>query len=184
MNVSLPKTVSVGGKSVPIRSDYRAALDICAALNDPELTDQDRAEIAIKIFYPRWWEITDYKEAVDRLLWFLSAGLEQDQRCKQPKLMDWEQDFPLVIAPINRVAGRDVRALPYLHWWTFIGFYMEIGECMLSTVVHIRRKLQKHQKLDKWEREFYNGNREIVDFRSSHLTDDEDAFLKQLLGGG
>lgn len=184
MNTSLPKTVSVGGKNVPIRSDYRAAIDICAALNDPELTDRDRAEVAVKIFYPKWEEITDYDEAVERLLWFLSVGLEQEQRRNQPKLMDWEQDFPLVIAPVNRVAGRDVRNVPYLHWWTFIGFYMEIGDCMFSTVVHIRDKLRKHQRLEKWEREFYDSNRELVDFRSSHLTDDEDAFLKQLLGGG
>ena len=97
---------------------------------------------------------------------------------------DGEQDFPMIIAPINRVAGRDVRALPYMHWWTFIGYYMEIGDCTFSTILDIRRKLRKHKKLEKWEREYYDENRELIDFKSAHLTDDEDEFIRQLMTGG
>ena len=103
---------------------------------------------------------------------------------QQPKQMDWEQDFPMIIAPINRVAGRDVRALPYMHWWTFIGYYMEIGDCTFSTILDIRRKLRKHKKLEKWEREYYDENRELIDFKSAHLTDNEDEFIRQLMTGG
>ena len=149
MNTGLPKAACIGGRCFRIRSDFRAILDICAALNDPELTDQDRAEVAVKIFYP-----------------------------------DWEQYFPMIIAPINRVAGQDVRALPYMHWWTFIGYYMEIGDCTFSTILDIRRKLRKHKELEKWEREYYNENRELIDFKSAHLTDDEDEFIRQLMTGG
>ena len=48
----------------------------------------------------------------------------------------------------------------------------------------IRRKLRKHKKLEKWEREYYDENRELIDFKSAHLTDDEDAFIRQLMTGG
>ena len=184
MNTSLPKALVVGGRSVPIRSDFRAVLDICAALNDPDLTDRDRSEVAVKIFYPRWWELTDYREAVERLLWFLSAGMEQEERKRAPKLMDWEHDFPMLVAPVNRVAGRDVRSLPYLHWWTFVGYYMEIGDCTFSTIISIRRKQQQHKPLEKWEKEFYSENREIVDLPAARFTADEDDFMKKLFGGG
>lgn len=185
MNTALPKTVEVDGRHVPIRSDFRAALDICAALNDPELTDRDRSEVAVKIFYPEWDRITNYQEAVERLLWFLSAGMDSDERKQQPpKLMDWAQDFKLIVAPVNRIAGRDVRELKYLHWWTFIGYYMEIGDCLFSTIVSIRRKKQQHKPLEKWEKEFYNENRELVDLPESRFTEAENAFMKNLFGGG
>ena len=168
MNTGLPKTACIGGRCFRIRSDFREILDICAALNDPELTDQDRAEVAVKIFYPDWDQITDMAAAVKFMLWFLDGGMDRGDQRPQPKQMDWEQDFPMIIAPINRVAGRDVRALPYMHWWTFIGYYMEIGDCTFSTILDIRRKLRKHKKLEKWE----------------HLTDDEDEFIRQLMTGG
>ena len=40
MEYTLPKTVFVGGREYSIRSDYRAILDICEALTDPELLKQ------------------------------------------------------------------------------------------------------------------------------------------------
>ena len=183
MNTDLPMAAPIGGRYFDIRSDFREILDICAAMNDPELTDQDRAEVTVKIFYPDWDQITDMDAAVKFMLWFLDGGMDRSQK-PQPKQMDWEQDFPLIVAPVNRLAGCDVRALPYLHWWTFIGYYMEIGECTFSTVLDIRRKLRKHKKLEKWEREYYDENREWIDFKSAHLTDDEDEFIRQLMGGG
>ena len=70
MNTGLPKTACIGGRCFRIRSDFREILDICAALNDPELTDQDRAEVAVKIFYPDWDQITDMAAAVKFMLWF------------------------------------------------------------------------------------------------------------------
>ena len=184
MNTGLPKAACIGGRCFRIRSDFREILDICAALNDPELTDQDRAEVAVKIFYPDWDQITDMAAAVKCMLWFLDGGVDRGDQRPQPKQMDWEQDFPMIIAPINRVAGQDVRALPYMHWWTFIGYYMEIGDCTFSTILDIRRKLRKHKKLEKWEREYYDENRELIDFKSAHLTDDEDEFIRQLMTGG
>ena len=53
MEYTLPKTVSVGGREYSIRSDYRAILDICEALTDPELTNEEKAEVlTLPIF--RW----------------------------------------------------------------------------------------------------------------------------------
>lgn len=108
MNTGLPKAACIGGRRFRIRSDFREILDICAALNDPDLTDQDRAEVAVKIFYPDWDQITDMAAAVKFMLWFLDGGVDRGDQRQQPKQMDWEQDFPMIIAPINRVAGRDV----------------------------------------------------------------------------
>lgn len=106
MNTGLPKAACIGGRRFRIRSDFREILDICAALNDPDLTDQDRAEVAVKIFYPDWDQITDMAAAVKFMLWFLDGGVDRGDQRQQPKQMDWEQDFPMIIAPINRVAGR------------------------------------------------------------------------------
>ena len=49
MEYTLPKTVIVGGREYSIRSDYRAILDICEALTDPELSSEERAELAAKL---------------------------------------------------------------------------------------------------------------------------------------
>ena len=87
----------------------------------------------------------------------------------------------MISADIIKVAGHDVRSDSFCHWWTFVSYFMRIGEGQLSTVVSIRDKLRKHKKLEKWEKEFYNQNRSKVDLKR-HYTEEEDELLKKLLG--
>lgn len=106
----LPESVEVGGSQYEIRSDFRAALDICAALNDPELDDQARAYVALYIFYPDLQSIPekDMEEAIDRCMWFINGGDGPQKTGKSPRLVDWEQDFTLIVGPVNRVLGREI----------------------------------------------------------------------------
>lgn len=56
----------------------------------------------------------------------------------------------------------EVRSVPYLHWWTFMGYFMEIGDGLVSQVWAIRQKRSKGKKLEKWEKEFERSNPELV----------------------
>lgn len=185
MNYNLPKSLDISGTPYAIRWDFRAALDICAALSDPELNDGERALAALMIFYPDYEQIPPehYEEAVRRCFWFLNCGEPERKNAPQPQLMDWEQDFPLIVAPVSRILGADVRGMEALHWWSFISAYMEIGECTFAYVVGIRKKRLKGQKLSKEERAFYQENQEIVDIKT-HYTSEEEAALALWGGAG
>lgn len=91
-------------------------------------------------------------------------------------LVDWAQDFQLIIAPINRIAGQEVRALDHVHWWTFLAWYMEIGDCLFAQVVRIRDKRARNRPLDKQDREFYRKNRDLIDLKANY-TDAEKNLL-------
>lgn len=177
MNYSLPTEIEINGVFYPIRNngDYRVILDVLAALNDSELDDRQRAGCALFIFYENVDLIEDKQAAVDEMIRFISNGDENDGGASL-RLMDWEQDFRLIVSPVNRILGCEVRSVPYMHWWTFLSGYMEIGECTFSNVVNIRRKKQKGQRLEKWEEEFYRENRKMIDLPLK-LTPEEQAEL-------
>lgn len=182
MIYDLPTSVEVCGVSYPIRSDYRAALDICAALADPELDGKDKAFVALTIFYPNIDDIPEdgLQEALEQCLWFINCGAEKEQTRKSPKLMDWEQDFQYIVSPINRVIGREIRSMEYLHWWTFVSAYYELGDCLFAQIIRIRDLKARGKTLDKADREWYRKNRQMVDLRTTY-TEQEDAVLKQWL---
>ncbi len=71
-----------------------------------------------------------------------------------------------------------------MHWWTFIGYYMGIGESVFSEVINIRSKNQKHKKLEKNEKEFYSKNKDLVDLKVRYSKEEieEREKLKELLG--
>ena len=160
---TLPKTLEVGGKSYPIRYQYSAVLDILAAYEDPDLDDDEKTEILLTIMYPDYPGIPkEYlPEAVCAACDFIDCGQKDEGKAK-PKLVDWERDADIIIPAINKVAGREVRLDHDLHWWTFWGYFMSIGESLFSTVLHIRKKKSTGKKLDKWEEEFLKENRSLI----------------------
>lgn len=181
MNYNLPLSLEICGVEYEIRSDYRNVLDIYEALNDSELSEKERSFAALYILYPDFENMPPehYEEAAKKLLWFINCGQEDDNESKQPKLMDWEQDFPLIVAAINQMVGYDIRdPKVYMHFWTFISYYQDIKDCLFAQVVSIRYKLIKGKKLDKQEQEFLRHNRKLVEFKRKYTAADED-LLKQ-----
>ena len=51
MNFSLPKTVSIDGKELRIRYDFRVILEIITMLEDADLDGGDKTEALIEMFY-------------------------------------------------------------------------------------------------------------------------------------
>lgn len=175
MNTWLPKALELkDGNAYPIRWDFRAVLDLFEAMNDPDATDQERGYYLLVILYEDFEAIPKdlWEDAAEKGLWFLNGGSAAPQK-KTPKLMDWEQDFPIIIPAINRIAGCEVRELPSLHWWTFLGYYQEIGDCTFAQVVNIRNKQRRGKSLEKYEREYYERNRELVDMKQRRTTAEE-----------
>ncbi len=173
MIYDLPTSVEINGVTYKVQSDYRAILDICVALNDPELSQREKVIVLLDIFYHDSDTIPpeDYQEAVKKCFWFISCGNQEPDK-KMPHLVDWSKDFPIIVAPINRVIGKDVRSFEYLHWWTFVSYYLEIGNCLFAQVVRIRSLKAKGKPLDKADREFYRENRELIDLKTQY-TDKE-----------
>lgn len=179
----LPESVDVGGESYKIRTDYRAILDIIAALNDPELDDNDKAIILLNIFYLDSVP-TDVDNAIKMCFWFINGGEnQQNQEKKPPKLVDWEKDFRWIAAPINKSIGRDIRGPEPLHWWTFLSYYYEIGDCMFAQIVRIRDMQSRGKKLDKSDREWLRRNADLVRLDQRYTAEEED-LLAMWAGGG
>lgn len=186
MSYELPTSVTLGGAAYEIRSDYRAVIDIMTALSDAELTDQQRGYIVLDIFYPGFENMPEelYEDAVKQCFWFINGGEDKEEgKKKSPRLVDWEMDFSRIVGPVNRVMGTEVRAMPYLHWWSFLSAYMEIGDCLFAQIVNIRNKKARKEHLDKSEAKFYRENRQIIDIKSI-FTDVEQDILKEFAGEG
>ena len=165
---SLPTSIDVGGREYAIRTDYRAILDILAAENDPDLTAAEKAEVLLEILYEDRDSIpmSSEKEALEKGVRFIDYSINPEQTAKpQPRVMDWEQDAPLIIPAINKVAGKEIRSESYIHWWTFLGWYMEIGDGSFSQVLAIRQKKARGKKLEKYEQEFARMHPELVNLK-------------------
>lgn len=163
----LPTSLTVNGIEYKIRNrgDYRMVLDDFSILEDSSITQSERILSALIIFYEDFNSIDDIFalgediEPVTKAMFeFFNAGRPDGASNNNRKLIDWEKDHALIASAINNVAHKEVRAEEYIHWWTFMGYYMAIGESTLSTIVGIRDKILKGKHLEKWEKEFRREN--------------------------
>lgn len=169
---TLPRAAVLGGAEYAIHSDYRDVLTVIAWLTGAEGADLDEAGrwyVALCLFYPDFAALPPalHADAMRFLADFIAAGRAGPERTARPaaRLLDWQQDAPLIAAGVDRAAGRDVRSLPYLHWWSFLAFFDAIGDGPLCTVVSIRDKLRRGKKLEPWEQDYYRANRAQIDLR-------------------
>lgn len=194
---ALPEVLTVGGEDYPIRTDYRNVLQVFEAFQDPELTQEEKWIVAIYLLFENFscdddvleaaQDGFDLGKAMKQISWFISAGQPEKQVLEQPTY-NWTQDEQMIFSAVNKVAGRETRELEYLHWWTFLGYFNEVGEGTFSFVVGIRHKLNKGKKLEKHEKEFLSHNKELVQLKkplTKEEQEQEDAYnalLDEVLG--
>ena len=185
----LPKSLLVNGKEQPIRWEYTAVLDAISALNNPELQDSEKVYAFLYILYENFDDLTseDYVPAFEAGLNFVNNDAQPDKK-QQLKMVDFEQDYRIMIPAINRVAGKEIRAEEDIHWWTFLGWFMEIGECTYATVLTIRSKKARGKRLEPYEKEFYEENKDLVQIKprlseeERRKLEEDEALLRELLG--
>lgn len=185
MIYDLPETVEFGGREWRINTDFRDVLNILTAFEDPELTNEEKAYVCLYNIYPEFEKIPKslVQQAYDAAIEFIDHGHPDDKKPSK-KTMDWEQDAPLIFPAVNRVAGFETRSADYIHWWTFMGYFMEIKDSTYSTVLSLRQKKARGKKLEKYEQEYWKNNRGICELRRKETEEDkeEKARLEAILG--
>lgn len=185
----LPMTLVIAEREYPIQTDYRNILPILQAANDPDCSPREQLYIMLKRIYREQLDVIPkehQEEAAKQAQWFIDCGRTDENRNKPPvRLIDWEQDEPLIFPAVNKVAGTEIRSASYIHWWTFMGYFMEVGgDGLLSTVLGIRQKNAKRKKLEKHEMEFYRNNKAMCDIKKRYSAEEQAEIdrLKKLFG--
>lgn len=168
-------------------------LDCFEELRSTELDDIGRILSSLVIFYDEMTDPNDlfdvfgddYQEAVEKMFLFFNCGQPEFGNRTNYVLVDWEKDAQLIAGAINNVAGKEIRALEYLHWWTFLGYYAEINHSAWNSIVAIRYKMKAGKSLEKEEARFKRENPQYFVWDSSTLEDKKaNEWLNNILDRG
>ena len=164
-------------------------LDCFCVLNDIELDEKERVIACLMIFYEDFNDVEsvlslgedELTSLIESAFSFFNCGQKHAAGETHYKTIDWEQDSQLISSAVNKVAGKEIRAEQYVHWWTFMGYFNAVGESALATVVGIRDKIVKGKKLEKYEQRFRQDNPQyfVWDKRTVQQKED-DELINQL----
>lgn len=185
----IPTSIELDGRQFSIRNngDFRVILDCFQALGDIELDARERLLAALIIFYEDLNTIEDVEalpdleKATEEMYKFFNCGKINVTAPSPGKLVDWELDSQLISSAVNKVCGFEIRSAPYIHWWTFMGYYTAIGECPFSTIIGIRNKMLRGKKLEKYEQQYKRENPQYFTWNSQTVEKSEaDKLVKEL----
>ena len=170
------------------------------------MSEDEQVLASLLIFYNEFNDIDDVprdkeilQPLIEEMYKFFNCGIVEESTQQLPQLINWETDAQLIASAINKVAGKEIRVPEnvlytdtgkikpeyYIHWWTFMGYYTAIGQSALSTVVSIRYKTLRGDKLEKWERKFKAENPEYFKWNPKTLEEQElDKLAKQMWNSG
>lgn len=134
-----PEYAKIGDKLYKIDTDFKTAIK-CQSIAQSNINDGERALAIIYLLFgdegldnPQ-----DYKELLQKGIYFLSCGKEVEKNNSQPD-MDFEQDEAYIKASFYTDYGIPDIYNTNMHWWEFIDLMNGLKEdCVLNRVREIR----------------------------------------------
>ena len=161
----LPDGVQVDGERYCIATDHRTGLLFEQMLVDPDLTDDEKVQCALELYYgdsvPR-----NIEDALEALLWFYRCGAPKPPQPRRSprnqggsgrpeKILDYAYDAPYIYAAFLAQYGVDLNAQNNLHWWKFSAMLDGLKEDQVICKIMSYRALNLRDIKDKDERARY-----------------------------
>ena len=135
--MTYPEYARIGDKTVKLRTDYRVALRCFSAVNDPDISDGERALAVIWLLFGQLPD-GDLQPYLDKARLFLQCGRDTEN-AGGVRDMDMAADMPYIYASFLSDYRIDLDTTP-MHWWRFCALMEGLTEeCVLSRVRELRR---------------------------------------------
>lgn len=175
------------GREYAFNADWRPCVNIMRMFERNDLTDSEKIECMVEIFYKDEIPYRLVPEAAQKAVWFLNLGDESTDKkgSSVGRLFSWEQDLKFIISAVDKSAGFSIRSKEFYHFWEFMSAFFESGECVFNTIVH-QRKLKKTGKQTKADREWWAENKDIAELKVELTADEQEVLdtFNALLKGG
>lgn len=137
---SMPSTVTVGGISIPIETDWRIWLNVWR-IKDSGKEHWKQTFAIFYLVYPNALDIVskNIEEALAQALSFLDRSLgdttpsrpptRRERALKGKRLLDWDYDASRIVSDFEREYSIDLTDPDtHMHWWRFMALFNGLSD--------------------------------------------------------
>lgn len=160
----LPTKIRINDKIYDINYDFRTVINILIALEDDELTDNEKAYIMVKKLYKEDIPEEEFYLACEKAVQFIDCnGSFNSKSSSSQRIYSYKQDGGYIFSGINSTHHIDLEKETNLHWWKFMNLFMDMSpDCMFGEITYYRTR-KNEGKLTKEEKEQYKKIKDIID---------------------
>ena len=161
-----PTKCKIDERIYEFNTDFRNCLKIMFALQDDDLTNNEKFYIMVSRLYK---EIPkNLEKAVEYAIKFLDCddGNRKEKMASESFneacLYSFEQDAKYIYSAIKQTHGIDLETVENLHWWKFVYLFLDLDkDCQFYRIIDLREKKRKG-KLTKEEQEWCKKHKDII----------------------
>ena len=193
MNILLdivPQHVEIGGYKYPINSDFRISIMFELLMQETAVTDQERVELALNLYYPkkRPYSIT---EGINKILWFYRCGDNSSgaTKCGGPEVLtpqaiySFEHDAEYIYAAFLDQYGIDLQDIEYLHWWKFRAMFKGLKKDNLISQIMGYRAIQITDDMSDAEKSYYRKMKQIYALPDNRSMEEKERDFEHSMSG-
>lgn len=132
-----PTVVCVGGKDIPIITDFREIVKMMDMLRAKDLEYEEKMYLLLQYFKE---PPEDFEKALDALSDFVTMkelgrqDISDDDNCEekdekpQKDVYSFEIDYPFIFSAFLQEYGINIRTISYMHWWEFRMLFSGLSE--------------------------------------------------------
>lgn len=156
---ALPKSVDICGSEFPIAWDFRTSIRFSELLLSNEIDEREQITKGAELYYgPKIYDFSEVEatEAIEKMLWFYTAGEIRDTRKSKSKKQTYsfDQDGDYIYAAFREQFNVDLSCAD-LHWWQFRAMFGSINATTQFGKILGYRTADISKMSSKEEREFY-----------------------------
>ena len=161
---NLPTSFLIGGKEYEISSDFRTMLELEEIFSSDDLTDAQKAEQALRLFYGCIPE--EVEEAVERMCFFWQCGRKEKPLKRgrqdagddfyQPPVYSFTHDAGLIYGAFLTQYGIDL-SCTNLHWWQFMALFEALEDDRVIKEVMRCRAVEVKGDMPQAQKDYYNA---------------------------
>lgn len=161
---NLPTSFRIGGKEYEISSDFRTMLELEEIFSSDNLTDAEKAEQALRLFYGCIPE--EVEEAVEKLCFFWQCGRKEKPQKRgrqaagedvyQPPIYSFTHDAGLIYGAFLTQYGIDL-SYTNLHWWQFMALFEALEDDRVIKEVMRCRAVEVKGDMPQAQKDYYNA---------------------------
>lgn len=188
---NLPTSFLIGGKKYEISSDFRTMLELEEVFSSDDLTDAEKAEQALRLFYGCIPAAVD--EAVEKLCFFWQCGRKEKQSKRhrqatgedfyQPPIYSFTHDAGLIYGAFLTQYGMDLTDVEYLHWWKFKAMFECLEEDRLMKEVMRCRAVEVKGDMPQAQKDYYNAMKRRYELTLPEKAERQQSALEAALMG-
>ena len=167
-----------------INSDFRISILFELLMQDCNMTNEEKINQALILYYPDLKEIKNIEEAINDIVWFYKCGKEEKEKninrtnsTKNTKqIYSYEFDAEYIYSAFMEQYKIDLNSIEYLHWWKFKALFMSLNENILFSKIMGYRAINLSQLKDKTMRKQYKKLKDLYrlpDMRSEEEKEED-----------